>query len=254
MTVKFYVLRKKDDALSEKLSDECTLSAKERGIEVEKFDALYGNDGLEFLSQHGLETFKLPDGNRHILAVQRKCVFASHYKLWLRCLDENKTIGILEHDALFLRSIPVKIEMLFDDVFYLDFFSRPFMNGKILSGFFWKHPKKYTDMVNGYGREMQIKQFHGYSDINKQKKLPTLEDISSNYIRGVHAYMIKPDGARKLIDAADRYGYLTSDAHINPFYVNIHTCNPSIARINQFFCNENNFRKNSHCEVNRDAG
>jgi GR25 family glycosyltransferase involved in LPS biosynthesis len=248
--MKFYVIRKKNDPLSEKLSDESVFSGLKYGIEVEKFDALYGEDGISFLKSNNLKPF-LFNGKETKLTeeIQRKCVFASHYSLWLKCLNLDSPIGILEHDAVFIRHLPHDIESLFEDVLYLDFYSRPFLNGKITSGFFWKEPKKYKEMAEN-DIDITINPFYGYQ---KNRSNTLLEDIKSNYIRGVHGYIINPTGAKKLIDAAKNFGYLTSDAHINPLYAKIHVCEPSIVRINEFFCSEKNFRAHSHCEVDKNV-
>jgi GR25 family glycosyltransferase involved in LPS biosynthesis len=249
MSIEFYVIRKKDNTLSERLSDDAVNTGRNFGIKVHKFDALYGQDGLDFLSENNLKAFKEANGKEsgYTRAIQRKCVFASHCKLWFECIEKNETIGILEHDAIFLRKLPDDIISRFDDVLYLDTYSRPFISGKVYNGFFWKHPEKYKSLSENK-ETIKIEKFDGYETRLKEV---TIGNIGRNYIRGVHGYLVRPSGAKKLIEAARNYGYLTADVHINPYFTSIHVCKPSIARINDFFCNGKNFREHSHCEASR---
>jgi GR25 family glycosyltransferase involved in LPS biosynthesis len=245
MTIKFYIIRKKDDELSESLSSDAINSALRFGIDVEKVDGLYKNDAIDYLKSRNLSPYIGEDGKetKFTSSFSRKGVLASHYFLWEKCVNCDLPIGILEHDAIFVRGIPNDILEKFDDILNFDFISRPFKNGKLLGKFFRKKSELYKAKATEK-KELEIKKFNGYSS---DSLVFNTNSISNSYIRGVHGYIIKPSGANKLMNAATKYGYLTADAHINTFFVDIFYTTPSVVMINDFFCNTSNYEKFSHC-------
>ena len=56
--------------------------------------------------------------------------------------------------------------------------------------------------------------------------------INNNHIKGAFGYIIKPSGAKKLIEATKKYGILPADVQPNLLYCNMHYANPSIVMLN----------------------
>ena len=50
---------------------------------------------------------------------------------------------------------------------------------------------------------------------------------------GTASYAITPNGAKKLLDAADKYGLDQSDFFINSFNVEMNYIHPSLAKFNE---------------------
>lgn len=245
MNINFYVIRKKSDSISEKLSDECIKSAEKFGIyNIKKFDGLYKEDAINFIKSKNLTPF-LENNQETIFtnSFSRKGAFASHYSLWEESYITNNPICILEHDAIFVKKIPDDVLEKFNDILNFDFISRQFKKGKLRGKFFRNNPSLYEELAT-QDKNLEIKKFNGYSNENL---IFNTYGIGQSYIRGVHGYLIKPAGAKKLIDAAANCGYLTADAHINTFFLDIFYTDPNIVMINQFFCNNENYEKFSHC-------
>ena len=105
--------------------------------------------------------------------------FASHYRLWQRCVELDEPIIILEHDAVFRSSIP---PLRFKHVILL---SRPsFTNGRY----------RFRDLRHPRPREI----FY-----------------PMNMLAAAHCYAISPSGARILINAAERELIFPADSFIN---------------------------------------
>ena len=56
--------------------------------------------------------------------------------------------------------------------------------------------------------------------------------INNNHIRGAFGYIIKPSGAKKLIEATEKYGILPADVQPNLAYCNINYTLPSTVMLN----------------------
>jgi len=70
--------------------------------------------------------------------------------------------------------------------------------------------------------------------------------INRTHVKGSHANIITPLGARTIIDSVKKYGHLASDATINQYYTSYITIDPLIARCHPFFSNSKNRQLYSH--------
>lgn len=134
--------------------------------------------------------------------------FISHFKLWQRCLDLNENIIILEHDAEVtgnLKNIYPTIQRFEGDILNLG------------------SPNWGTRKWEGEGIELReiCSNFH-----NVYK--PELSECKcdSYFLFGAHAYMITPQGASRLVDAAHQYGILPADTYIRQEIVDIYDLLP----------------------------
>jgi glycosyl transferase family 25 len=139
-----------------------------------------------------------------------KGCFLSHFLLWKKCLELNKPILILEHDALAIRELPKDILDYNYDILNLDYASRQIEN-------YWEYVE--TD----HGLEIlswEKSSRKGYGGYNKSS------------IPGIHGYIIKPSGAEKLIKFSKQQGTLPADIQINSLVVDLKYTKTSYVKIN----------------------
>jgi GR25 family glycosyltransferase involved in LPS biosynthesis len=220
--IKSFVIRKPNDKMSEQFADGCIASAKQFGIIVEKFDGVYDNHDA-ILNEKGIKCYPKMKEDKKTKGF--KGCFLSHYMLWERCLELNEPIMIFEHDALMIRPLPDNILELFTHHCILDHAI---------------HLKNYEETI-AYDGSLVVKEYPhivneplGYSKINH------------THVRGSHATMVKPLGAKTIIDSVKQYGHLASDATINQYYTSYVTIEPLIARCHPFFSDSKNRQLYSH--------
>ena len=221
--MKYFVIKKENDILSESLANEFVVSAKKFGIEVEKVNGVYRNHDALLDEKNIFPYFKLKDEKKKNKGVAG--CFLSHFLLWEKCLEINEPIGIFEHDALFIRPMPANILNLFTHHCILDYAV---------------HFDNYEDIVAQDGPIV----VNNYEKINDEKI--TLSKINKTHVRGSHAHLITPLGAKTLIDSVKKYGYLAADATVNQYYTSYITAFPILVRCNPFFSNAENRKKYSH--------
>jgi GR25 family glycosyltransferase involved in LPS biosynthesis len=221
--MKAFVMRKKDDELSERLSDECVASGKKFGIDIEKFDGIY-SDHDAILAREGL--FPLPSAIKKLRNGYKGC-FLSHYLVWKKAIEFNEPILVLEHDAVILRPLPENILSMFDTLLVLDRFSRE---------------ENYEELLT---TEFPLK-IHRHERLLKVDNLD--KQVNRTHIRGAHGVLIKPKGATHLIDSIKKHGYLISDVAINQCYMTYYSIEPTIVRVNPYFTLGAN-RGDSHCKI-----
>jgi GR25 family glycosyltransferase involved in LPS biosynthesis len=219
--MKAFVIRKKDDELSEKLADECIASAKNFGITVEKFNGVYSNHE-EYLNQDKL--FPNTIAEKKLTNGYKGC-FLSHYLIWKKCIEWNEPVLIFEHDAVMLRPITDEILNGFDTILVLDRFSRDL---------------QYEDLLT---KEMELK-IHRHDKIDEYNR----KWINRTMINGSHAHLVKPKGAIEVIDSIKKHGYVLTDVAVNQIYLTYYSIEPSVARVNPFFTLGKN-RGHSHLKI-----
>jgi len=94
-----YVITLKDHKLSESLTDECLHSAKRHNWIVQVFDAINGNSVADNTWTNIGVTPLINKYGMSQPGVQG--CFLSHFALWKKCLELNREIVIVEHDAIF---------------------------------------------------------------------------------------------------------------------------------------------------------
>ena len=109
----------------------------------------------------------------------------SHKRLWERCVELNETIMILEHDTIFTR------------------FFEPFdFEGDILG---LNDPRGATRKSNVFHDKVSAKE--GVSDCPMVDYQNVPQGLAGN-----SAYIIKPSGAKHLLNLIDEYGFWPNDA------------------------------------------
>jgi GR25 family glycosyltransferase involved in LPS biosynthesis len=219
--MKSFVMRRKGDELSERLADECIASGKKFGINIEKFDGIYDNHDA-ILAQEGL--FPNPGIVKKLRNGYKGC-FLSHYLVWKKAIEFNEPILVFEHDAIILRPLPENILSMFDTLLVMDRFSRE---------------ENYEELLS---TDFPLK-------VHKHKQLPevTGKQINKTHIKGAHGVLIKPEGAKQMIDSLRKHGYLISDVAINQCYLTYYSLEPTFARVNPYFT-LGAHRGDSHCKL-----
>lgn len=118
----------------------------------------------------------------------RMACACSHYELWDECASTNTTMLILEHDALFTRK--------------LDF--DPHETSATIIGI--NNPRGATRRAGVYYDAIQ-------NSTLKFQPVPLVDDITvPQGLAGNSAYIIKPAGAKKLLELVKTYGLWPNDA------------------------------------------
>ena len=196
---------------SKEAAERCIRSAKQHGEDhnLEIMPAITRFQARNFFIQHDLTWASgLSCEYRNRLA-QMGC-FSSHFKLWLRCMELGKPIVILEHDAVFKTPIP---------------------------------PLRFKHVIMlGTPQPTTIKNSPLYCDM-----VDTFEEgenyYPSSFLLGAHAYAIKPEGARKLVEAARKEPLLPVDCFIRKKYVDILAYEPYPTYLDERFTSISSFRK-----------
>jgi|TARA_B110000503_G_C7112134_1_gene398594 GR25 family glycosyltransferase involved in LPS biosynthesis len=196
---------------SEDLATDCIKSGKAFNIDIQLFDAVWGNDVEIEYQKYKLFPFENIKSTRNTKGV--KGCFLSHYKLWKKSFDENIPLLIFEHDAELIRPIPLeefnKSEF---DVLNLDAYTRSKIN-------YIKH------LDNDCGP--RITQY-----INQHPKKNGFSLYDNTHIKGLHSYIIRPSGAAKLIEATKIHGVLPADIAVNSIWCKLFRTETSYCRLN----------------------
>jgi|GEM_PF-675376 GR25 family glycosyltransferase involved in LPS biosynthesis len=158
----------------------------------------YPIEGSRFDMKSGMQLSAYPTAHLD----KRISCFMSHYNLWLKCVKDDKPIMILEHDAQFTRRFEWdKIEDRF--------------NGDILA---LNSPMGATRKATLYNEkvkelvEKKVRMQKKKSDVNVVL-VPWIDDkIIPQGLPGNSAYIIKPAGAKKLIELTSEHGIWPNDA------------------------------------------
>ena len=205
--MKAFIIRLKNNPISEKYAELCILQAATFGISVELFDAI---NGLEY--QRHLEDlniyprYKFKKGRAGVFGC-----FLSHYYLWKQCVTENIPFIVLEHDGFFIRPLPDNILESFSDVLKLDNHD--------------PYSKLYDTAVQELQSIISIQQYR-----NSQAKFLE-KNQTGNYMRGAYGYIMKPHAAKKLIDWIKINGFVPADQQLGDAIVDIKVITPTVVRL-----------------------
>jgi len=131
-----YIISLKDNELSQKFTARCMKSCEEVG---QPYKIFYGFDGITYPN----EEIKVPEmlqGQAFInflrlhnneMTKSQIAVFLSHYALWCLCIDIDKPIVILEHDAVMLK--PYHFHKYYNNIVYLGSSEQYFQNEQVIS-------------------------------------------------------------------------------------------------------------------------
>jgi GR25 family glycosyltransferase involved in LPS biosynthesis len=190
--LKAYVITLEGHAYSEASALRCIQSAK--SLEIEGFKAVtpYHVSGL--MKLYGIKWTWRDSGNCPITGLAfhrygggdaRIACALSHYALWHQCADYGEPLLILEHDAVFLRPF------------------EPFEFDKICQV---NDPRGATPRGDWWSDQMASR------GAGVWPKTHVLEHPRPDGLAGNSAYVIKPEGAKELIDLVNRVGLWPNDA------------------------------------------
>lgn len=211
--MKSFIIAMTNSQSSLALANDCINYAKDFNINVTLYPAVNGLDCDYKFKQHGITNFLLPVMKE---SAGNKGCFLSHYELWLKCIELNETLLILEHDGKIIRSLPNNIEDEFIDVLNLD----PY---RVLAG------SEYDENVN---KSLTMPVNYFYAPAKKRS-------LAGEYIIGAHGYLIKPCGAKKLIEFSKKVGILPTDKHIGRNVVNLKSTTVTLVSLHEFHRSHN---------------
>jgi len=195
----------KDHKLGEELGNKNIAIAKQFGLDANLFEAVPGNDCSHLFKQHKVRP-------PHTRKLGHHGCFMSHFLLWKKCIELNETIVILEHDGVFLRTLPDNIEDNFLDICRLD------------SCCAWKD--SYEDDIQAV-----LDNPIGYFKPDTVYK----EKAFGNFYIGQYGYLIKPQAAEKLVKRAKQIGAHAVDMFIGTQVVDIVSVNSTIVRLDPVY-------------------
>lgn len=207
--MKSFIIRLKNNTISETHANDCVEQAGKFGVEVEYYDAVNGNDYRQHLDRLKINPrYKFKKGRVGVFGC-----FLSHYYLWRNCANENVPYLILEHDGYFVKPLPSNVLDRFEDVLKLDNHD--------------PYSKSY-DFV--FDDEKNINDIKISKYYNSQAKFLE-KNQTGNYLRGAYGYIIKPHAAQRLIDWINDNGFVPADQQIGDAIVDIKVTVPTIVRL-----------------------
>ena len=212
--MKAFIIRLKDNDISEKHAKECVDEAKKYNIDVNYFDAINGKDYTEHLQKLKIvPTYKFKKGRAGVFGC-----FLSHYYLWKKCAEENMPYLILEHDGYFIRPLPSNILDQFSDVLKLDNLD--------------PYSKSYEAIIDEEKTlEQYVYKYHNYQAKFLEK------NQTGNYMRGAYSYIIKPHAAQRIVEWISVNGFVPADQQLGDALVDIQVVVPTIARLHPAYFN-----------------
>jgi GR25 family glycosyltransferase involved in LPS biosynthesis len=212
--MKSFVIRKEGDTTSENFADECINSANQFNITVEKFSGVY-NDQEAVLASLGIVPYEKMKPIYKANISHIGC-FSSHYLLWVKCVELNEPCLIFEHDAVMIRPLPNNVLTLFTHRLVLDAYAHPY-KAEDPTAVYEEKLKDETESVIEYPMQPWEAVKWGF--------------LKHHYARGAHGYIIKPEGAKQLIDSVKKHGWLPGDTVVNHWYTSYTVVTPTIVRI-----------------------
>lgn len=219
--IDFYCIHKEDDIVSQAPLNDAVASGKQFGINVIPYAGVYSNiDNI--IAKEGLI---INPGGAHKIYRRGNGVlgcFLSHYFLWKKCVELAIPIGVLEYDAILIKSIPDSILNQFDDYLNLDYTRHTHLG--------------LSSKGHEYISQIELEKNNPLTVESIVEKKPGIKHhfkyINSNHIKGAFGYIIKPSGAAKLIQATKDHGILPADVQPNLMYCDIKYVTPSIVMLN----------------------
>lgn len=219
--IDFYCIHKHGDADSQSPLNDAIDSGKQFGINVIPYAGVYSNiDNIiakEKLIINPAGAHKITRRGKGVLGC-----FLSHYFLWHKALELNQPMGVLEYDAIFIKPLPINILEKFDDYLNLDYTRHTHLT-------IHSNGDEYLHQIDlEQNSTLEIKDLQE----NDKSKKHMFKYINNNHIKGAFGYIIKPQGAKKLIDATKTYGILPADVQPNLMYCDVKYTSPSIVMLN----------------------
>ena len=171
-------------------------------FKIERFNAVTPKEAPMVLSGNGLEwNYPWEGSDLDIVSGLQKTAYPtkvpnkriacamSHWLLWHKCIKEDSPLLILEHDAIFIEKL--NYDLILKSNYEIVGINDPRMATRRAQDF-------YDKVING---ESWI------------QPIPTIDEVTvPQGLAGNSAYIIKQSGAKKLLDAARKYGMWPNDA------------------------------------------
>lgn len=120
---------------------------------------------------------------------RRIACFLSHYRLWHECIKKDEPILVLEHDAIFVHKLDYQFTL--DSKYDIIGINNPLMATR--------KAKLFYDTIKNSPQELQ--------------PIPDIDSITvPQGLAGNSAYIIKPAGAKNVLEAVEQYGAWPNDA------------------------------------------
>ena len=132
--------------------------------------------------------------------------FFSHYNLWLKCIELDTPLLILEHDAI-LNDTKIDLSILKN-------FEGDLLNlGKPNWGSYWykNFESEWLTKTDGIHKRPICENKHNIYQVWDTEK--GLCHCDTMWLFGAHAYLLNPSGATKLVEGASK-GILPADVYI----------------------------------------
>jgi glycosyl transferase family 25 len=212
--MKAFIIRLKNNPISEKHAIDCVEQAKTFGIDIDFFDAINGLVYREHIDKLGIKP-------RYKFKKQRAGVygcFLSHYYLWKQCVEDNIPYTILEHDGYFINPMPNNVLDNFTDVLKLDTLD--------------PYSKNYNEEIeSSLSNQLTYINYNNPNAKNGFTKLGVSKPGTGNYMRGAYGYIIKPHAAKKIIDWIAINGFVPADQQLGNDIVDIQVTIPTVVRL-----------------------
>ena len=216
--MKTFIIVMEESQLSVDVSRDCITAANQLKIYPEIWPAVNGMNCDHLFEEYGITDFH-GEAMKNLPGV-RGC-FLSHFQLWLKCIELDETICILEHDGYFVRPLPADVEKHFTEILNLDPFAQ-------------KDPN-YDKLVND-----SLDTDVDYFDPPAYKGTM----IGGDYIQGAYGYLIKPIAAKKLVTFTKRTGASPTDKHIGRNIIDLKSTTVPVVKLHEFYTT-NGIIKNS---------
>ena len=157
--------------------------------------------------------------------------FFSHYNLWLKCIELNEPILILEHDAI-LTDTPLSLLMM---NYHLEKFKGDLLNlGKPNWGSYWykNFESEWLTKTDGIHKRDICENKHNIYQVWDTEK--GLCHCDTMWLFGAHAYLLNPSGATKLVEGTSK-GILPADVYIRTNLLDVYDYLPHpIKQVEEF--------------------
>jgi GR25 family glycosyltransferase involved in LPS biosynthesis len=214
--IKAFIIVLEQSEHSKKIGADSIKEANKFGIYPEIHNGVNGFESAAVFEKYGITRFLTKD---IIDQPGHQGCFLSHFELWMKCVELNEPIIILEHDGVFIRELPDDILDQFEGVLKLD----PLLPYSGFENYNYKVEKSL--LINS-----PVRVFH-------QPARSTWHGVGE-FIWGGYGYIIKPEAAKSLIDFAVKVGACPTDVHIGRNLVDIKTTTVPVVKLHKFYTDD----------------
>lgn len=213
--MKCFIIVLQESEHSRKVGKDAIDAANKFGIYPEIHNGVLGYKSPELFSKYGITRFLTRD---IIDNPGHQGCFLSHFEVWMKCVQLNEPVIVLEHDGVFIRELPEDILDRFDGVLKLD-------------------PLDVYDGVDKYNAKVE-ESLSKPVEVWHQPARGNWHGVGE-FIWGGYGYIIKPHAAVELIHFARRIGAAPTDVHIGRNLVDIKSTTVPVVKMHNFYDEEN---------------